>query len=156
MDELKTNIIYLGLYLEGTQKLDRGIKIFLAIASSSSIALWAVWQEFPMVWGGIIAASQLLNAVKEYLPYQKRAKNIAGLSSDLQDLFLHAEKTWYSISEGMLTEQKIHESWIDLKKRKNTLIKKNLGSETLPQNKKYLTLADEEKVQYFKNFYIGE
>ena len=153
MGELKTNILYLGMYLEETQKIDRIIKMFLAVASNGSIAAWVIWKDFPMVWGGIIAASQFLNAVKEYLPYQKRAKSISGLHIDLQDSFLYAEKIWFSIAEGEYTEKQINEAWIELKKRKNNFVKKHLGEDVLPENKKLLGKADEQKVEYFKVFY---
>lgn len=154
MGDFKTNILYLGFYLERNQKIDRSVKIFLAIASNSSIALWAVWQKYPMFWAGIIACSQLISAVKEFLPYQKRTKMIAGLYADLQDAFLHAEKNWFSIAEGDYSEQQIHEAWIDLKKRKNSFLKKHFGTEVLPQNNKFLKKAEEEQVQYFNTFYF--
>ena len=53
------------------QKWDRNINIFLAVASSGSIAAWVVWNRFPFVWGAIIASSQVITVIKPYFPYFK-------------------------------------------------------------------------------------
>jgi hypothetical protein len=43
-----------------------GIGIVQAVASSSAIAAWAVVQAHPLVWGGIIAAAQVADALKDF------------------------------------------------------------------------------------------
>ena len=43
---------------------DTALNVILAIASSGSIASWAIWDEYAIYWGGFIALSQLITAIK--------------------------------------------------------------------------------------------
>ena len=72
--QLKVHTNYLELYLESSTNVDRGMNIFLAITSSSSICGWAVWQQYSFVWGAAIAASQLITAIKGFLPFKSTEK----------------------------------------------------------------------------------
>jgi len=76
------------------QKYDRGINLFLAICSSSSIAAWAVWDEFSFFWSIIIVASQVITVLKPYFPhnkyyteYNKRSVEFSLISTELEILF---------------------------------------------------------------------
>lgn len=40
----------MGYAIQRFQKIDRCINIILALASSGSIAAWAIWKEIPYVW----------------------------------------------------------------------------------------------------------
>ncbi len=42
----------------------------------SSIAAWEIWQEYQMVWAVIIALSQVITAIKPFLPFRQRLKPI--------------------------------------------------------------------------------
>lgn len=64
----------MSILFEKYQHGDRFVNVLLDIASSGSIAAWAVWKSAPMVWGGIIAGSQLVTAIKPYFPYFKYVK----------------------------------------------------------------------------------
>jgi hypothetical protein len=52
-----------------------------AIASSTAIGAWAVWQSYPMVWGGVIAAAQVADALKDVFPFTARTGRPTTLSS---------------------------------------------------------------------------
>ena len=60
MVQIKAWIFYLDIYAENSYKWDRRINMYGAIASSSSIAAWAIWKEWSYVWAVIIAISQVL------------------------------------------------------------------------------------------------
>jgi hypothetical protein len=49
---------------------------------------------FKFIWAGIIAASQVVNAVKAYLPWGERLKPLATMSMGLQYISLDAEDSW--------------------------------------------------------------
>lgn len=55
MVQIKAWIFYLDIYAENSYKWDRRINMYGAIASSSSIAAWAIWKEWSYVWAVIIA-----------------------------------------------------------------------------------------------------
>lgn len=46
MVQVKSSIFYLDIYAERSYKWDRRINAYGAIASSSSIAAWAIWKDF--------------------------------------------------------------------------------------------------------------
>ena len=68
--------VYLEKLLKHNETTDRYINIFLAIASSTSIAGWALWNKYIYVWTAIIALSQVINAILPYLPYKERIKSL--------------------------------------------------------------------------------
>ncbi|HIF9106373.1 TPA: hypothetical protein ACX6QA_003348 [Photobacterium damselae] len=153
MDQLKVHVLYLELYLEKTINTDRMINMFLAIASSGSIAGWVVWEQLSFVWGAIIAFSQALNAVKPYLPYAKRLRSVQSASNELGSIFLTMEDRWYEVSEGMLSSEQIHSLQMNYKERIRQTLQKYLSSSTLPENKKLLEKAKSQAIYYFENFY---
>ena len=156
LDQLKVHVYYLESYLEKTIKTDRLINMFLAISSSGSIAGWVVWKDYSFVWGAVIALSQVINAVKIYLPYSKRLKSLQGITNDLESLFLSMENDWFNVSEGMLTEQEIHSLHMRYKQKRRQIIHKYLGVAPLPNDDNMLESAKNNAALYFNNFYVLE
>jgi hypothetical protein len=115
--DIKRGSIYIDLYQARTEKIDRVIGIFTGVTSSASIGAWVIWKDLAFIWGSAIAAAQVLQAVKEYLPYKKRLRALAGLSQDLNGLAWSAENDWFKVSRGMLTEEEIHELHMKIKKK---------------------------------------
>lgn len=136
MTEFKAHCHYIHEYLISTESWDRKINGFLAITSCSSIAGWAIWQDFSFVWALIIASSQVVTAVKPFLPFSKRIKPLRGLSYAFDDLFVDLENDWFDISKGNLTEREIHDKIIDFARNQNKLWKKHIGELTLPHKEK--------------------
>ena len=141
---LKVHINYIDLYQNSSESCDRRINIFLAITSSSSIGGWAIWNQLRAVWAFIIAASQVINAIKNFLPYKRRIKILNGLYYDLKALALEVEKNWFDVYNGKLTERQIHEMQISIKAKKSEILKKNLGSNALPEKKRLMKKAQEQ------------
>jgi hypothetical protein len=153
--DLKSHANYVRIYLEKSELHDRGLKICLALASSSSIGAWVIWKELSFVWALIIAASQVINAVKEHLPFKTRLKALSGLQSDLEDLLLFAENKWFDVAEGMLTEDEIHKLQFEIRAKKIRLRNKYLKGMTLPDKHAYLKLAEDLAIQDLNNYYLG-
>jgi len=153
LKELKTHVIYLHNYAASSVWWDKATNIFLAITSSSSIAAWALWQEYQMVWAVIIAVSQVITAIKPFLPFRQRLKPISDLNDHMQDISLECEKHWFSVAEGELTEKEIHELYISLKDKSLKAEKKALKDLVLPKNAKILAKAELDADQYLSNTY---
>lgn len=153
LDQLKIHVIYLEFYQEKNISLDRNINMFLAITSSSSIAGWAVWSQFSFVWASIIAISQVISAIKSYLPFSKRLKALQGITNDLEALFLAMESDWFAISEGQLQNEEIHKLHMNYKEKRRLIIHKYLASDPLPVRDTLLEQAKEQAKDYFNNFY---
>lgn len=153
MYDLKSHSNYMEEYLHRTEHVDRLIKILLAVASSSSIGAWVVWQQYGFVWGGIIAASQVASAIKPFLPYRSRLKALSGLSHDLEELFIQAEAKWFGVSGGLMAAEEINKLQFDIRSKKQKIYKKHLGNLSLPDKQAYLKVAEDAASRHFKNYY---
>jgi len=153
LKELKVHSYYIQNYAVNQNKYEQAMNIFLAITSSSSIAAWALWKEYDYIWAFIIAASQVITAIKPLLPYKKRLAALHKLGDSLAQLSLSAEKDWFFVSESKWTEEEIHSKWADLKAKALSAEKKSLSGITLPKNKKALIKAEEEADLYLASTY---
>ena len=153
--QLIVHVNYLEIYMEKSEGMNRAINIFLAITSSGSICGWAIWDEYDFIWAIIIAASQLLNAIKQFLPYRTRLKAISGILRELGELLTSAEMKWFDVAEGNLTEEEINKLQFEVRKKETQSLQKHLGENTLPMKKKYFSEAEQLAEIYIQNFYGG-
>jgi len=153
---LKVHINYVEQMLSKTENLDRGIKMFSAIASSTSIGAWVIWKDYSIVWGGIIAASQVLSAVRQYLPYKDRLRCYAALLIELEEIQLGVESRWIEIAKGECTEATIRKSLSDLRLKRHLAFKKHLQTTTVPDDGPLFQEAERRAVAYSQNFYTQE
>ncbi|AUD58165.1 hypothetical protein AYJ58_01065 [Shewanella sp. Pdp11] len=153
LKELKVHVYYVQAYAVKQNKYDQIINIFLAITSSSSIAAWALWKDYQFLWAFIIAASQVITAIKPLLPYRKRLSALNKLGDMLSLISLKAERDWYFVAEGKWSEEEIHSKWADLKEDALSAENKCLNGVTLPKNKSALTLAEKEADIYLQSTY---
>ena len=65
MVELKAQYNYHRLHRDEQAKWGTRLNFVKAIATSSTIAGWAIWQNYAIIWGAIIAASQLVDTLKD-------------------------------------------------------------------------------------------
>lgn len=151
MVQIKAWIFYLDLYEEDSYKWEKGINVFSAVASSTSIAAWAIWQHLSFVWSFIIAVSQVLTAIKGFMPYSRRLKMIVPFMEDLKLLYNRMEYNWFKVSSGEVTEEEINEMLYTYKEEFTNIENKNLKEETLPENKMLREKADKKTDEYFKN-----
>lgn len=151
--QLKTHINFIELLLEKYELIDRTIKIILAIAASSSIGAWAIWNDHSWVWASIIAASQVISAINPFLPYKERIKSFSSLLHELEEVMIQAEFKWHAISEGELSDIEINKARFEIRAKKQKSLKKNIGNSTIPANSKYRTKAEESAKEYLETFY---
>lgn len=151
MVQIKAWIFYLDLYVEDSYKWDKRINVLGAIASSTSIAAWAIWQQLSFVWSVIIAIFQVLSAIKGFLPYSKRLKNLVPFMEDLKFLYNKIEYNWFRVASGNLAEDEINDLLYTFKEEFTNIENKNLMEEILLENDKFKKAADEKTDLYFKN-----
>ncbi|MFP6845545.1 MAG: hypothetical protein VB958_10075 [Thalassolituus sp.] len=156
LKELKAQVAYLHAYAASDEFLDKSVNIFLAVTSSASIAGWALWNEYQLVWACIIAASQVVTAVKPFLPFRKRLKAVSDLNTQIQSIFLDAETGWYRVSEGCLTEEEIHQETVRLKGRVLSAERSTLNGLVLPRKRTLKEIAENSADEYFTINYLGE
>jgi len=152
--QLKTHIGFIERQLEKSERIDRFFKILLALASSSSIGAWAIWNEYSWVWAGIIAFSQVVTAVMPFLPYKSRIKSYSSLLNELEELMIQAEFKWHAISEGTLTATEINKARFGIRTTKQKLLKKHIAT-TIPTDNKFHEQAEAAASEYLNNFYLA-
>lgn len=85
---------YYWHYQQRAIRIDRGIKIFLAAASLSSVAgLW-LWGAFPHIWAIIAAFAQVISACSYLLPYSARITATKNLLPELQHILNCVGRDW--------------------------------------------------------------
>jgi hypothetical protein len=148
---LRIHTYYLSEYYSKSEKIDRCINSFLAISSSGGIAGWVIWNEWGFVWAFIIAVSQLINAIKNYLPYKNRMKCTDKLMIALENLFYYAESKWFNVSQGLLSNADINKLTARIARAKNKYINSILGGGegSLPRNDKLMSIAEDMARKYF-------
>lgn len=151
MVQIKASMYYLDIYAEKSYKLDRKINVYGAIASSSSIAAWAIWKDWSYVWAFIIAMSQVLNAIKDFLPFGRRLKLLRPFIEDMKLLYIKMEYDWYKVAEGDLTEKEINKLLFSYRKEFACIENKYLKEEVLLENSNYMKQADQKTNRYFVN-----
>jgi hypothetical protein len=151
--QLRGHIEYLTLYHLHCEYIDRWIQIAIAVSSSGSIATWAVWGEYPLLWASIIAAGQFLMVVKSHLPFQIRMKATADLASRLEGLFVQWEGCWQQVADGELTEGEINSTITRFKRSKADLLDAHLKHVSLPGNEKLLERGERAANRYFEVVY---
>jgi hypothetical protein len=107
MINLKADASYVRLYRDSRGRWVKGLGILKAVASSSSIAVWAVWGKYPLLWGAIVAFSQVADATKDFFPFAKEHKAASQYAMALDYLFNDVQLEWESIFTGRYTDEEI-------------------------------------------------
>lgn len=147
----KVHAIYLELLHARTENIDRTIKMFLAIFSSGSIAAWAIWNEAEFIWASLIATTQVINAIRPFLPYSNRMKALSALSVELESLAIHMEIKWIDISVGELTDKEMRKLYTDMIYKTSIAESKCFPNNSIPHSKTLMSRAEISATSYLSN-----
>ena len=86
---------------------DTSLNVVLAIASSGSIASWTIWDEYAIYWGGLIALSQLITALKPIFPFHKHVHTLNHRCYKQEILFLELIEMWQNLNDKSENESTI-------------------------------------------------
>lgn len=103
----------------------------------------------------VIMFSQLLNAIKEHLPYKKRLSSLAALTMELNSLALVMEGDWFKVCKGLLTEEEINNLHMEIKRKKLQATTKCFPDMSLPLDKRLLARADADTKIYVQTYFNG-
>ena len=145
----KMHSIYLESVRAEDEQIDRNFKIVLAIASSGSIAGWAVWQDYSYIWAVVVAISQVLNVIRPIMPYKERMKALSSLAPELRELSIDMEVKWLLIKEGELTDEEMRKFYADMLKKIARAERKYICSITIADNEKLLEKVENKAGNYF-------
>ncbi|WP_223543431.1 MULTISPECIES: hypothetical protein [Pseudomonas] len=156
LHELKFNIGFVQRLLLEAEAKERLIKAVIAITSSASIGAWVVWKELAVLWGAIIAGSQVLSVIYPLLPYADRLKTFSLMLKDLELLFIEAEHKWQSVADGSMYAQKIDSERTLLHKQKSNILNKYMPTSIFPENPRFADRAEQDAANYFSRYYPEE
>jgi len=105
--QLKLAACYVRDYRNSIGKSETTVAAIRAIASSASIAAWAVWRRYAIVWASFIAASQVVDALRDVFPFGRRRRALSRWSNALNRLWVDAQRDWDNISSGKVSNKKI-------------------------------------------------
>lgn len=150
--QLKLDACYVRDYRNRIGRIETSVATLRAIASSTSIAAWAIWQKHALIWGCIIAASQLVDALRDVFPFRKRRQALSGWSNGLNRLFVEAQREWDLIAAGKMPNKKIqmraHQLRLKMQRYEETYI-----PDGLPRNEKLFQAAQAEMVTFLQSRY---
>jgi len=155
MVDLKRDAIYMALYAQRTETIDRWIEGTKAVAGVGSLGSWAYFKTYPEIWASIIVISQVFAALKEQLPYKKTLKSTSGLCNDLSALLLSAENDWFDVANGSLENEQIHKLRMALKRKIFEASKARFGDGQLATKTRLVEKANLAAAEYFAT-YIDE
>lgn len=135
------------------QEMERWTNIAIAIASSGSIATWAIWAKYPIVWGSIIAISQVVSFAKPYFPFNKYLTELHEKKNLALGINLSFEKLWYKVQYDKISEDESVQEFFLIKDQMNKAFnfKEDIN---LQGRKKIIDSATEKTRAYFElNYY---
>lgn len=133
--------------------IDRKVKAALAVTSTASLGIWAVFKVYPSLWAGIIVFTQIVSATSKYLPYSARLKASAACVHDYRDIQNWAEAKWCEIADGQLSEAQINKARIELQNKTARALKNHFPLDGLPKDEKLTDAATVEAQQYLSNHF---
>lgn len=145
---------YVKLYRDGQSKWINGTGIFKAVATSGTIGAWAIWKEYAFVWGIVLAAAQVLDAIKEYIPQTKGRRVASEFVQAMESLIIDARFEWFSVFNGEFTAAEIMDRWRKVAKLMNEIEIKHFP-DGLPADEKRQKVAEKEAQAYFISIYGG-
>ena len=150
MCRYKYQLYYLTYFYKQSIIVNRVIKIIIAVASCSAICIWATFQPLSFICGGIIAFSQLVSAIYEFLPYQKRISALSNMIDNLTLLYNEVEMKWRELESGNISDSEIQKLINSFDNRWDTIKNHGLTEDVLPHNEKFKKKAEEETDTYYR------
>jgi hypothetical protein len=148
----KSQELNLAYYLEKYKKYNRGIEIFLVLATASSISAWVIWEKIPFLWSGIIAISQIISLVKPHFPLSDYILELHSKHKIAIDLNYQLEELYFKYQHKFITEKIAIKTYFSLKE-KQKLIFDFSRKIILSDNKKIKKRVEESMKIFLKSEY---
>jgi hypothetical protein len=146
--DVKYKAYLISILVNKYQKWDRNINIFTALASSTSVASWIIWEKYQLIWSIIIVLSQIVTVVKPYFPYFKYVRELSDRSQKIDSLSIDFEKLWHDFQVKTLNTNEASALYFNLKKSLNEIL--NFGDDIIFSTSK----NDEQKANQKMKVYL--
>jgi hypothetical protein len=148
--QLKVDTVYVERYRDRLTSRLTWFAIGRAIVSVGALGSWFAGIGHPEVWGGIIVASQVAEAVVNALPLSTRQKNLSAFALTLEAILIDALMEWEDIHSGEIGAR-------DITRRRHALMRLRHEAEAkhlptgLPVKRKFFLLAEREASSYLES-----
>jgi len=109
LGQLKIAAVCIRLYRNRLARAVRAVELIKVFGSSGAIAGWVVRKDWPILWSGIIAAAQLLDATKHAFPFARMHMAASEMTVALELLYIDAEAEWAEIEAARLPNTDVAE-----------------------------------------------
>jgi hypothetical protein len=146
--DLKAGCLYLERYRSILNDWETRIATVRAVASSGAIAGWAIVQAHPLLWGSIIAAAQVADALRHVFPLATRRQAASDLLGVLEGQFFRCLHEWESVRDGSLSDREINDRRLGLMEQQHQAQLKYFPTTGLPVRPALKALAEAEARDY--------
>jgi len=150
--QLKVSCEYIRRYRDFLSLWVTRFAMIRAFVSVGALGTWAAVKAYPMVWGGVIAAAAVVDALQNAVPFAVRLRGTSALCVALDALFIDALMEWEDVFAGRLDEAAINARRHKLMNLRHDADVKNLPN-GLPIKKTLFRLAEIEASAYLQSTY---
>jgi hypothetical protein len=150
--QLKAASICIRLYRNQLAQRVRAVEIVNAVGSSGAIAGWVVWRAWPLLWAGIIAAAQFLDATKHVFPDARLHRSASALTVALELRCIAAETEGEAIFPGKVSDEGVVERRARLMKVRLEAEHQHFPDGFVPE-RRLIALANRQARDYIRVMY---
>lgn len=153
MYELIYHGFLLELHCQRAAQVNSWVNGGLAVTSTTSLGIWAVFKAYPTLWALIIVLTQIVTAISKYFPYATRLKASGSCVHDYREIRNWAEARWCEILDGGLTDTQINKARVELQNRTAKSLKSHFPLGGLPLKPAFEVLATDQTLRYLATQY---
>jgi hypothetical protein len=150
--QLKVDAEHAQHYRDHLSELLTWFDIMRAIVSVGAPGFWVAGIGYPQLWGGIIVASQVAQAVLTKLPLTARHKGLMAFTNALDAMLIDALLEWEDMQTEDSDARAITRRWHTLMRLRHEAETKNLAI-GLPLKRRLFRLAEQTATTYFETNY---
>ena len=137
--------IYFRKYEDRVCRINNAIVALCILATTSSVASWWVWGQFPLMWSLIIIASQIAQTLSPFFPYTKQKISLRFIIQEMGPLLNDMEHEWNNIDIRGYDDDKIEKLLKTFRNRYSSLETKYTGNVRFPASDAIRIRAEEER-----------
>jgi len=155
LGETRASYEYVRLYRDLLRKWIARFAIVRAVATSSAVGGWAVFQSYPAIWAGIIMISQIADVLAQVFSATSHYEAARELVHELDKILIQALTDWEKVRLGRFDDEEIIGLRRNLMKDRSDVAKKCFPKSDLPERESLRRLAERLANAYFQRMFGG-
>lgn len=154
LQQFKFDLIYYSLHFSDCTSKLRSIKYISTVGTIVATFIWRKWSNVDcvdIVCMILIFLLQILSAVSEQFPYEKRRQELREMCNELAPLYIKMESDWRWIANGKYNIAEIEKLIKQYETRQSNIKKHYFKEDTLPEKKRIENNANIKTKEYFDN-----